>query len=263
MVKSKEKINFYTIYKYQTLPINTIYIFTKLPLFSDKLIICQNIAIYRNFFFILLLSLQAFSIILTFLTMYTPSFINNHTFCMNISLFFISWLPSVVTLVIAYITIDDYQFLEVGNFCIYNYNDLFAIFRAYLYAVYFFMYLIFLIFIGKTIKKTVLEERGDMQGYQAYKQKLQIFYIIFIMFIFTAAFLILYFFRNLLFVSFLQRILSNVFEGFLPILVCYANCLSAKQISYIFRCFCCRKEEVTTSETEDFMQNAISLNGDE
>ena len=59
MIKNKEEINYYTVYKYQTLPISAIYIFTKLPLFSDNLI-CQNLSVYRNFFFILVISVQTF-----------------------------------------------------------------------------------------------------------------------------------------------------------------------------------------------------------
>ena len=258
MIKSKEKTNCYTFYKYQTFPISIIYIFTKLPIFLKEPTICQNFSAFRNFFFILLLSVQAFSIVFTFLTVYSRNLINNHIHGVTISLFCISWLPPLIALAIGYITIDDCKFREVGNLCVYG-SGLFKTIRTTLYGVYFLMYIIFLFLIGRTVKKEVLEETGDMRGYQAYKDKIQKFYIIFIMLILTVTTVILsVLFGHINVVSFIETIIRKFYEAILPIIICYYNCLDDKHIAYIFNVFGCgKKEELNRSELEDQNQDDI------
>ena len=270
MIKSKEKASCYTVYKYQTLPISAIYIFTKLPLFSKQMMTaCQNLSVYRNFFFILLVSIQAFSIIFTFLTIYTPNFINNHAHFVNTSLFFISWFPPVVALVIAYITIDTCIYRDVGKLCVYE-TGLLVTFRTYLYAVYFILYVVFLFFIGKAVKKSLLEETGDvyLQEYKDYNKKLQVFFkgsiAIFIMLLVTVAAVILGQFRNNEFLYFMERMLINICEALLPIMICYYNCLTGKHISYIFSVFCCKKrEDLSISEMTEVREGSIASDFDE
>lgn len=268
MIKSKEKASCYTVYKYQTLPISAIYIFTKLPLYPDVDIICKNLSVYRNFFFILLVSIQAFSIVFTFLTIYTPNFINNYTHCVNFSLFFISWLPPIVALVIAYLTIEDCNLVQVGGLCVYSSTGLLVQFRTYLYVVYFLMYVIFLFFIGKAVKKSLLEDTGDIKEYKEYNKKLQVFFkgsiAIFIMLLVTVAAVILGQFREVKLFYFMERMLTNICEGFLPIMICYYNCLTGKHISYILRIFCCKKrEDLSISEMTDVREGSMVSDFDE
>ena len=258
MIKSKEKTNCYTFFKYQTFPMSIIYIFTKLPIYASKSIVCQNFAVLRNFFFILLVSVQALSIVYTFLTVYSRNLITNHIYGVTISLFCISWIPPLVGLVIGYITLDDCNIREVGNLCIYD-TGLFVILRTVLYGVYFLMYMIFLFLIRRTVKKHVLEESGDIRGYQAYKDKMQKFYIIFIMLILTVTTVLLsVVFGDTEGVSFIENIITKFYEGFLPIIICFYNCLDEKHIAYIFNVFGCgKKKETVKSELEDQKQDKI------
>ena len=68
-------------------------------------------------------------------------------------------------------------------------------------------------------------------------------------------------FRNIILFYFLERMLTNFCEGFLPIMICYYNCLSGKHISHLFRFFCCKKtEELTVSEMDDLRDSGTVIN---
>ena len=259
LIAKQKKRTYFTYYKYQTLLFSFFYFFTKLPLFYGDNWLCKNMTIYRNIFFILLLSNYQFSLIFTYIGIQCNTLEENYPMFFKSSLFISSWLPGIIGLIIAYLTMDDIETIDEFQLCIYE--GLLVLYRTVLYTLFLICYFVLLWLLLKELKKYLDYSSSDKEKFNNYIKELKL--VIHGGFVVMGNFLIYIFVEIIAHIVgqdkeimiIIRRTIIIIIEGLIPLIICFYGCLNSLQVSYFFKILKCQK--ITKSEKSE--ESSITL----
>jgi hypothetical protein len=177
------------------------------------------------------------------------------------SLFISSWLPGIIGLIIAYLTIEDIVTIDEVQLCIYE--GLLVLYRTVIYTLFLICYFVLLWLLLKELKKYLGYSSSDKEKFNNYIKELKS--VIHGGFVVMGNFLIYIFVEILAHIVgqdkeimiIVQRTVIIIIEGLIPLIICFYGCLNSLQVSYFFKILKCQK--ITKSEKSEMENISIAL----